>query len=96
VGSLIYYGRPLAEVVEDVQRYSPHQIVVDNSAAGLPYSGSVLQTGVRQWLRGLPEIFPVEILDCTATQEFAAAVDMDRWCKAHPGSMLIRPSKNSG
>ena len=59
-GSFIYRGQPLAEVIEDVQRYSKREINIDASAGELLYSGFVLlQHGdVEQWLRGLPAIYP--------------------------------------
>ncbi|HEX5208392.1 MAG TPA: FecR domain-containing protein [Steroidobacteraceae bacterium] len=57
-GTFIYHGRPLGEVIEDVQRYTPQPITLDSQAARLMYSGSVLERDVRQWLRGLPQIFP--------------------------------------
>jgi transmembrane sensor len=57
-GTFIYHGRPLGEVIEDVQRYTPQAIVLDSQAARLMYSGSVLERDVQQWLRGLPQIFP--------------------------------------
>jgi transmembrane sensor len=65
-GSLIYHGRPLAEVIEDVQRYSPRPVLLDPAVADLQYSGSVLQTHVEEWIRGLPEVFPVKVIDCRA------------------------------
>jgi ferric-dicitrate binding protein FerR (iron transport regulator) len=87
-GSLIYYGQPLADVVEDVQRYSSLQVVLDNNAAGLLYSGSVLQTSVDHFIKGLPEIFPVAILDC-ANNQIDPASGRARWCATHPDSILI-------
>lgn len=57
-GTFIYHGRPLGEVIEDVQRYTPQTITLDSRSAKLMYSGSVLERDVRQWLRGLPQIFP--------------------------------------
>lgn len=57
-GMFIYHGRPLGEVIEDVQRYTPETIALDPQAAKLRYSGSVIERDVRQWLRGLPQIFP--------------------------------------
>ena len=63
-GALIYHGRPLAEVIEDVQRYTARPILLDPNAADLRFSGSVIQQHVDQWLRGLPAIFPVDIIDC--------------------------------
>ena len=92
---MIYFGRPLAEVIEDVQRYSTHQIVLDGRAGELRFSGSVLQAEVEQWVRGLARIFPVEVLDCAdspppATQQAVSS------CAGHTGATLIRPQGNRG
>jgi transmembrane sensor len=57
-GTFVYHGRPLGEVIEDVQRYTGQTITLDEQSAKLMYSGSVLERDVRQWLRGLPQIFP--------------------------------------
>ena len=65
-GSLIYHGRPLSEVIEDVQRYFARPILLDPAAANLRYSGSVIQQHVDEWIRGLSDIFPVDIVDCRA------------------------------
>jgi transmembrane sensor len=65
-GAFLYRGRPLAEVIEDVQRYSVRKIALDPSAGDLRYSGIVLQKNVDQWLRGLPEIFPGLVIEDSA------------------------------
>jgi transmembrane sensor len=61
-GSLVYRGRPLREVIEDVQRYSDRHIVVDPTAADLLYTGTFVEHYVDQWLRDLPRIFPVDVV----------------------------------
>jgi transmembrane sensor len=62
-GVLIYQGRPLREVIEDVQRYSARRILVDAGAADLLYTGTFIERDVERWLRGLPRIFPVDVID---------------------------------
>ncbi|MGH8139515.1 MAG: FecR family protein [Steroidobacteraceae bacterium] len=62
-GSLAYRGRPLHEVIEDVQRYSTRHIVLDPDVADLQYTGTFVQRNADQWIRGLSRIFPVEIVE---------------------------------
>jgi len=57
-GTFIYHARPLSEVVEDVQRYTPETITLDSRIGNLSYSGSVVERDVHQWIKGLPQIFP--------------------------------------
>jgi ferric-dicitrate binding protein FerR (iron transport regulator) len=91
-GSLIYFGRPLGEVIEDVQRYSSRRIVLDPDAALRLYSGSVVQKHIDQWIRGLSNVFPVEIVDCRVLQESigSATADVISSCASDPDHILIR------
>jgi transmembrane sensor len=74
---LIYHGRPLPEVIEDVQRYSRRRILLDPDLADLRFSGIVLR--VDGWLRDLPEIYPVEVIDChTSPQSVPECSDPER------------------
>jgi len=61
---LIYHGRPLPEVIEDIQPYTRRYIVVDAAAAEFQYSGIVKQEDVDAWIRDLPAIYPVTVVDC--------------------------------
>jgi transmembrane sensor len=63
---LIYHGRPLAEVIEDIQPYTRHRITIDPAAADFQYSGIVKQEDVDAWIRDLSAIYPVEVIDCRA------------------------------
>jgi ferric-dicitrate binding protein FerR (iron transport regulator) len=63
----VYSGRPLSEVIEDVQRYVTVRISIDPVVAQLKYSGFVLQGNVEQWIRGLPEVFPGLTVETDAT-----------------------------
>ena len=96
-GSFAYLRRPLAEVVEDVQRYSRRRIVVDTTAAGFTYSGTVQQPRVAQWVTGLAEIFPVEVLDCTNLSALPGMTNARSRCSDYPNSIVIlaRPSDPS-
>jgi transmembrane sensor len=61
-GSLVYRGRPLYEVIEDVQRYTTRHIVLDPTAGDFLYSGTLFERDVDQWLGALPKILPVEVI----------------------------------
>jgi len=61
---LIYHGRPLPEVIEDIQPYTRRRILVDAAAADFQYSGIVKQEDVEAWIRDLPAIYPVAVIDC--------------------------------
>jgi hypothetical protein len=65
---LIYHGRPLPEVIEDIQPYTRRHIVIDAAAAELQYSGIVKQEDVDAWIRDLPAIYPVTVIDCRSTR----------------------------
>ena len=82
---LVYHGRPLPEVIEDVQRYMHRRIRVDAVAAEFQYSGIVKVEDVEAWLRDLPTIYPLEVVDCHSTgprREISACID--------PQVLLIR------
>jgi ferric-dicitrate binding protein FerR (iron transport regulator) len=90
-GSLVYFGRPLGEVIEDVQRYSARHIDIDPGAAAAVYSGSVVQQHVDQWIRGLSEVFSVDVIDCRRSQESVSnRAEVRSWCTADPDRILIR------
>ncbi len=89
-GSLLYHGRLLSEVIEDVQRYSARPILLDPAVADLRYSGSVIQQHVDQWIHGLSDIFPVEIVDCLALSQTASAEAVLPSCRSAPDRILIR------
>ena len=64
---LVYHGRPLPEVIEDIQRFARRRIMIDSTVSGYQYSGIVKLEDVDAWIRDLPAIYPVEIIDCRAT-----------------------------
>jgi len=63
-GYFVYNREALTRVVQDVNRYSPQQVLFADSAAGnLLYSGTVITNNVEEWIHGLAKIYPqVEVL----------------------------------
>jgi transmembrane sensor len=92
-GSLVYFSRPLGEVIEDVQRYFPRGIALDPAVATLLYSGSVAQQHIDQWIDGLAQVFPVEVTDCRISlaesirNETAEGRSL---CLSQPDQILVR------
>jgi hypothetical protein len=86
---LIYHGRPLPEVIEDIQPYTHRHILIDAVAAEFQYSGIVKQEDVDAWIRDLPAIYPVAIIDCQASNSRA-----DRYACTDPTLIVIRSRLN--
>jgi len=86
---LIYHGRPLPEVIEDIQPYTRRHIVVDAAAAEFQYSGIVKQEDVDAWIRDLPAIYPVTVIDCRSTR-----YRVDLPACADPTLIVIRSRQN--
>ena len=61
---LIYHGRPLPEVLEDIQRYTQRRIMIRADMRTFQYSGIVKPEDVDAWIQDLPAIYPVEVIDC--------------------------------
>jgi transmembrane sensor len=61
---LIYHGRPLRELIEDIQPYTRRRITIDPAAADFHYSGIVKQEDVDAWIRDLSAIYPIDVIDC--------------------------------
>jgi transmembrane sensor len=62
-GRLEYLHESLSSVINDVNRYSEHKIVIaDASVGALQFTGTVLLDRVDAWLSALPGTFPVEIV----------------------------------
>lgn len=97
LGVLSYTGAPLAEVLEDIQRYTHLQLHIDRKAAGLKYSGVVLQSQVEQWIRGLPEIFPTLLVERTKTAIIirlrSAPIPLYIHSLFHPARFNLYPSE---
>lgn len=61
-GRLAYDNEPLGSVIADYNRYSRRQVVIDSEAVkGLRFSGTLLTGSTREWLRALPDEFPVQV-----------------------------------
>jgi len=88
---LIYHGRPLAEVIADIQPFTGRKIIIDPAVAGLQYSGFVKQEDVDAWVRDLSAIFPVDVIDCLATRDRSFAPEC-----ADPRRLVIRKRLKPG
>jgi hypothetical protein len=51
-------------VIEDIRPYTRRRILVDAGAVDFQYSGIVKQEDVEAWIRDLPAIYPVAVIDC--------------------------------
>ncbi len=86
---LVYHGRPLPEVIEEIQPYIRRHIVVDAAAAEFQYSGLVKQEDVEAWIRDLPAIYPVAVIDCRTSRRPA-----DFYACTDPTLIVIRSRLN--
>lgn len=63
-GRLEFADEPLREVVAAVNRYSAREIVLtDQSLASLRVTGTVAEDRIDEWMRALPAIFPVRLVE---------------------------------
>ena len=61
-GRLEYRAEPLRAVIEDVNRYAEHPVVLRDPAVGeLAYTGTVRLDATGDWARGLPAAFPLTV-----------------------------------
>ncbi len=86
---LIYHGRPLPEVIEDIQPFTHRRILIDAAAGAFQYSGIVKQEDVDAWIRDLPAIYPVAIIDCQTSKGRT-----DLYACADPRLIVIRSRLN--
>lgn len=63
-GRLTYRSEPLRHVIEDINRYSPRQVIITDIAAGdLLYSGTVFERNIGDWIAALGKIYPeIEVI----------------------------------
>jgi ferric-dicitrate binding protein FerR (iron transport regulator) len=62
-----FTNAPLAVVVEQANRYSPVPIELRGDALqALEYTGTVVAGRTEDWLRGLPDVYPVRVRDAGA------------------------------
>ncbi len=63
-GLLVRVDTPLASVIEDVNRYSSREIIIGDPALNdIRFTGTVLNDGIDNWLRGLVVAYPIKVLD---------------------------------
>lgn len=65
-GQLVFRYTPLSQVVPRVSRYSDKPIRLDENDAELgemPFTGTVFEGQVGDWLQALQEAYPVEVID---------------------------------
>jgi len=61
-GWLVYRDEPLRDVIEDVERYSDHRIEIANSVpVALRFTGAVFKDSAIEWLKSLPNVFPLAV-----------------------------------
>ena len=61
-GRLEYRDEPLRSVIEDVNRYAEHPVVLRDPAIGeLAYTGTVRLDAAGDWAQGLPAAFPLRV-----------------------------------
>jgi transmembrane sensor len=62
-GRLAYVNERLADVIEDVNRYSNRRLVIgDATLSDMRYTGTVFSDDVDEWLIGLQKVFEIRIL----------------------------------
>jgi transmembrane sensor len=63
-GRLAFQSEPLSRVLEDVNRYAPKPISVDDPSLGdLMVTGTVARDDLGGWLESLEKVFPVRIVE---------------------------------
>jgi len=87
---LVYHGRALTAVIAEIQPYIPRRIVVLPATGELYYSGLVKPEDVEAWVRDLPSIYPVEVIDCRASAQRGEVPEC-----TDPQRLVIRPSHPS-
>jgi transmembrane sensor len=67
-GWLVYRDEPLRDVIEDVERYSDRRIEIASSVpAALRFTGAVFKDSAIEWLKSLPEVFPLAVNESAQT-----------------------------
>jgi transmembrane sensor len=65
-GELAYVWEPLGAVVEDLNRYSAHKVIIkDPSVATLHFTGTVFTASLTDWVKAVEQAYPVRA-DTTA------------------------------
>ncbi len=59
-GELAYVWEPLGAVIEDLNRYSEHKIIVkDPEIAELRFTGTVFTASLADWVKAVEQVYPV-------------------------------------
>jgi transmembrane sensor len=62
-GTLQFVGEPLEDVINAINRYTASQILVAPAFQQTRFTGTVSPSKVRDWLKALEHIYPVEVVD---------------------------------
>jgi transmembrane sensor len=62
-GTLQFVGEPLEDVINAINRYAAPPIVVAPTFQQTRFTGTVSPSKVRDWLKALEQIYPVEVVD---------------------------------
>jgi ferric-dicitrate binding protein FerR (iron transport regulator) len=62
-GTLQFVGEPLEDVINAINRYATPPIVVAPSFQQTRFTGTVSPSKVRDWLKALEQIYPIEVVD---------------------------------
>lgn len=63
-GTLRFVDEPLAQVIASVNRYAPHEVVIDDARiAALSFTGTARTDRIESWLLALGNIFPVTVVE---------------------------------
>lgn len=82
-GRLQFVREPLHAVLTSVNRYSPRQVTLTDPTLGdLRFTGTVFSDRVEDWIRGLPEIFPVKLRDDGVTVVIEVRTQSERGASA--------------
>jgi transmembrane sensor len=61
-GWLVYRDEALRDVIADVERYTDREVAVSDAVPrDLRFTGAVFRDSVVEWVKALPEVFPVAI-----------------------------------
>lgn len=61
-GVLDFLNEPLGSAIEDINRYSPHKIVIrDPEVSNIRFSGTVFIDSTDVWIKALPGLFPITL-----------------------------------
>jgi transmembrane sensor len=62
-GTLQFVGEPLEDVINAINRYTTPPIIVVPSFQQVRFTGTVSPSKVRDWLKALEQIYPIEVVD---------------------------------